>query len=1291
VSSVTNTAVSNPFPGLRPFLEEEEYLFFGRENQVDAMVDKLAATRFLAVVGTSGSGKSSLVNCGLRPALHGGLMARAGTTWRMAQFRPGSDPLREMARALAEDGVLFNDHRAGATRTEIIDTNLRISKRGLVDIVEQARLAESVNLLVIVDQFEELFRYRQLGADDERESDGMSQEANAFVNLLLEAAAQPECPIYVALTMRSDFLGDCAQFPGLAEAINAGQYLVPRMTRDERRAAIKRPVSVGGAEISPVLLTRLVNDVGDNPDQLSILQHALNRTWAYWKNEGGGEGSLDLAHYEAIGSMAHALDQHADKAYDELATERQQQICEKIFKAITDKATDRRGIRRPTPMGTLCALIDATATEVTEVIDVFRKPSRSFLMPQAGKALEADAFIDISHESLMRVWKKLGRWADEEARSAGIFRRLAETAVLHEKGQAGLWRDPDLQGALDWRDHSQPNETWAARYHPGFAAAMRFLEKSRVARETEQAERETRHQRELEAEQEKEKAEAQSRFARRMRWVAVIGIMLAVAASGFGYYAFDQKQVADEQKTAAEKEKAVADKERSIADKERTMAEKARLKAQINLVSANVERARSAADKGDSIGTLFSLLNAYDEAAVDDRRRGSALRLIGARAQRLGIPLHHERPVTSASFSSDGKRILTVSEDETARLWDVESRSEIIVSRASWQRISLADFGLGKSFKLTVSDDNNVRISGMTKSRCNNLSSMEGSKIARDRQRALTVGRDNTVRIRDGEKGKVITVLEVTSDKIISAAFSPDGKHVLVTTLPEGWCSKARPLGGTVRIWALDNRLPVTCPSFAQAISSPVFDPGGNLRNRLIRRPYFVAASPVGLDGKRNSPGLVSTRNWRWGEQTSGKDCLTGTALRLTDGSLPISSGGARTGKWPPVNDNTRVLARSPDGRRAVTWSKGREPMRLWDRNKKQPKILEDARGNSVAFSPDGKLVVIEDIYAHLWDAESGLRLSVGKYSFDEKNKEKPADYIEVRLLGASLDRTRILTEGFSEKWGKSHGAKWGARTGYAQFWAAKTGKHLRSFDVEQVSEAAFSPDGKRIVTAGGSPPDWPSFPPKVWDVATGKSIKLEGKAGHAQITVDTAYSPEGRRIATTSTDGTTRLWDPQTGLVTAISEISPGVWPNDVVFSPDGTLTLSSTRLWFARLSDAETGLTVDDFWTSSDWSEAIAFSQDGTRVAVQAGYEAENTPAQVWLLAPPACENSKWLRLSVEVRTGHAWDNKIGRTYALTYNELIEKKKLLDKDYKGKFCDARKWEDLSPEELAMLRGTVK
>jgi hypothetical protein len=600
---------TNPFPGLRPFHEGEEYLFFGRENQVDAMVDKLASTRFLAVVGTSGSGKSSLVNCGVRPALHGGFMARAGTGWRMAQFRPGSDPTRAMARALAKDGVLFRDYQPGGlTLAEIIDTTLRMSTLGLIDIYEQANMGEGMNLLVVVDQFEELFRYRQPGAGQQEDVTGVSETASAFVNLLLEAKAQTTYPIYIVLTMRSDFLGDCAQFPGLAEAINAGQYLVPRMTRDERRAAISGPVGVDGAEISPVLLTRLVNDVGDNPDQLSILQHALNRTWARWQNEGGGKGPLDLTHYEAIGTMAHALDQHAERAYAELGTPRQQQICEKLFKALTDKANDPRGVRRPTTLGALCALADATAAEVTAVVDVFRKPSRSFLMPPAGEVLEMETVIDISHESLMRVWQRLITWADEEAQSAQMYRRLADAAARHAVKKACLWRDPDLQLALEWRDKSQPNETWASRYAFGFNEACAFLRDSETAyavelekeKERQQAETE-RQARERELEQTKALAELQRQRAddqaaammrqRRLIWGLVVVVGLAVGAAGFGLEqasiakkfwteSYERAILAQEQEGLAQEKASIAKEwwwksyDQGIADHQRREAEK---------------------------------------------------------------------------------------------------------------------------------------------------------------------------------------------------------------------------------------------------------------------------------------------------------------------------------------------------------------------------------------------------------------------------------------------------------------------------------------------------------------------------------------------------------------------------------------------------------------------------------------------------------------------------------------------------------------------------------------------
>jgi uncharacterized RDD family membrane protein YckC len=484
------SAVHNPFPGLRPFRTDEEQLFFGRERQIDRMVDKLAVRRFLAVVGTSGSGKSSLVNCGLRPALHRGYMSRAGADWRMATCRPGHDPIGALAQALAAPEVLFTKPLSvGMTAEELVRGTLRMSGLGLVDIVHQARLPQGSNLLLVVDQFEELFRYQGRAATDATTGHGPGAEATAFVKLLLEAVNQTALPIYVVLTMRSDYLGDCAQFHGLPEVMNEGQYLVPRLNRDEIRAAITGPASLAQSPVSPVLLTRLLNDVGDNPDQLSILQHALNRTWAYWSNEGGGQGALDLAQYEAIGGMHSALDRHAEKAFGELAEpsaqavlSAHQRLAVRIFRTLTDKGTDARGIRRPTALRELCAITGASQTELETVMAVFRKASRSFLMPPVGEVLLPETRIDISHESLMRVWQRLDHWADEEAAAARQYRRLAESAELCSRNEAGLLSDRELDLALEWQHRAAPNAAWAAQYGGRFEAVDDFIRRSREVR-----------------------------------------------------------------------------------------------------------------------------------------------------------------------------------------------------------------------------------------------------------------------------------------------------------------------------------------------------------------------------------------------------------------------------------------------------------------------------------------------------------------------------------------------------------------------------------------------------------------------------------------------------------------------------------------------------------------------------------------------------------------------------------------------------------------------------------------
>lgn len=219
----------NPFPGLRPFNTDESLLFFGRDGLNDTLLEKLQATRFVAVVGTSGSGKSSLVRAGLLPALRGGFLTDAGSSWRVALFRPINNPIHNLSKSLLECNM-FPAHAPSepSERQRLIEKSLRRSSLGLIEAVRVAQMSPSENLLIVADQFEELYRFEP-GSEVERPE----EEASAFVKLLLEATRQTEIPIYVILTMRSDYLGESARFWGLPEAINAGQFLIPRMDDDD--------------------------------------------------------------------------------------------------------------------------------------------------------------------------------------------------------------------------------------------------------------------------------------------------------------------------------------------------------------------------------------------------------------------------------------------------------------------------------------------------------------------------------------------------------------------------------------------------------------------------------------------------------------------------------------------------------------------------------------------------------------------------------------------------------------------------------------------------------------------------------------------------------------------------------------------------------------------------------------------------------------------------------------------------------------------------------------------------
>ena len=490
-----------PFPGLRPFRASEAHFFFGREGLARDILDLLLnRSNFLAILGASGSGKSSLIRAGLIPDLHAGKLQKRCSNWRIVICRPGNSPIQNLAAALTRTKKLADSTLKESEQelNETIYNTLTASSYGLLEVLEKFNDIYEKTLIVI-DQFEELFRFY-----DKKPATKVANKR--FVNLLLTASGLPRSPVYVIITMRSEFLGDCAVFRNLPEAINKGQYMVPRLTPENIEDAIEGPLSVVGQKIERPLVNLLIHEVGDDMYQLPVLQHALMRTYNEAMSRPEGERKLSIDDYKKIGAMAKALSNHATSIYDRLKNgehgekglSRKQEIAKLIFQRLTDLSDGNKGGRNPTSLYTLHAIakeepLKATKTEVNEVIDAFRGENTSLLMPPIGTDLKDHLVIDISHESLMRNWdllkssKKKDGWMKEEAESGKRYLQLNERREDNHIGSDNLLND-----LLYWKETNCIGPVWAKRYYDSknpetdFKKNIDFLEaseKNRTERE----------------------------------------------------------------------------------------------------------------------------------------------------------------------------------------------------------------------------------------------------------------------------------------------------------------------------------------------------------------------------------------------------------------------------------------------------------------------------------------------------------------------------------------------------------------------------------------------------------------------------------------------------------------------------------------------------------------------------------------------------------------------------------------------------------------------------------------
>jgi len=593
IQTTAKEYIKNPYPGIRSFDTGEGSLFFGREQQTYELIKVLTKSHFIVITGASGSGKSSLVKAGLIPELK-----KISKNWSSIVFRPGNQPIGNMADALID---VF--HESGIENNALgsykdIEKIIKTDAIKLTDYFKKINFQN--NLLIYVDQFEEVFRYR----DDEYQTNS-KEDSEQFVNFLIGLSKQRIHPIYIVLSMRSDFLSDCTEFEALPQMINDGHYLIPKMTLEEKEEAVKGPAVLAGAKISEELSALLRQHIKQYDVGLPVLQHALMRTWDYWMINAEADQPVDVEHYMAIGTITDALSVHAEQIYGSLPSIELKKVTEKLFKSLTHLGEDNRGTRRPARLDEICKITGSHEEDVTAVIEEFRAEGNSFLMPLLPTRIKPTTVIDISHESIMRVWKRLVSWVSEETESAQLYLRLSKSAELYQEGKTGLLVNPDLQLALKWKQDNNPNETWAIRYDPAFERTMTYLEYSRKEYEKALAAKEERQKRNL------KRAKYIAIFMGAASLISisflVVALNLKIKAETSEKKALDSEKIAvevsktaEEQKKEAISHKKIAEQQQMIADEERRMAEEQKIYALEQKKEAVVQKGLALQSKGEA-------------------------------------------------------------------------------------------------------------------------------------------------------------------------------------------------------------------------------------------------------------------------------------------------------------------------------------------------------------------------------------------------------------------------------------------------------------------------------------------------------------------------------------------------------------------------------------------------------------------------------------------------------------------------------------------------------------------
>ena len=1150
--------IRNPFKGLEAFQQTDAHVFFGRENLIEKSLERLKEdrpVRFLAVVGASGSGKSSMVRAGVLPALRRGQLP-GSDQWRLMIFTPGTEPIESLSQRIAP---LVEDKDSDEIEN-LLQQSPQMFDALMKDVLADA--PDNARVLLIVDQFEEVFT---------RASD---VQARLFLDVLHHAVTVPNGRALVLITMRADFFDRLSHYPRLAELFEQeNMVIVTEMTAPQLLRSIQGPAEAVGLIYDQNLPQRILDDVRRQPGSLPLLQYALKEL--YQRREGA---RLTTNAYEEIGGVRRALAQHAEDSYSQLNAA-QQGVMRRIMLRLVEigdngEATRRRVNRhdldlRGVPSEAVQELVDELTSAESRLLIASRQITAS------EDAVRPETYIEVGHEALIREWDRLKGWIAENLETLRYGSELLQAAHVWETSnhdKAYLLTGNRLVRAEAWLINADATDL-----------QREFIQASTVENDRQLSLRQQQIEREL---------LLQRKATRRLQLFvgglvlslvgAIVLIGLAVRSQRQANEALEGEQIARETAVANEQlaianeqlalvneqqalslalsasaSRAMGDNELELAvllaivanqidnpppQSQRTLAEVAYSPSTRHLLRVNSADIHDAAFNPGANQALYAVES--DLFLIDTTTGLQVLKFDAAHS------LSHTETINALAFHPDGKHVITGGEDGKLIMWDVKSgqptqqfgnaegaintvafspdgeffasggqdRIVTVWHIASGERqyalsghegaINAIDFSADNTRIVSGSDDDTVKVWSRSGAfiRTLSLHDADVTTVAfnpLDDDEVISGSDDNTIIQWEVSTGDVTNFFAVHDGNVNRVAYMPDGESFVSASDDRDLIWWDADNGQLLAVFSEHNLsvLDVAFSADSQFMLSTSAD--GTVR-LWDMRDVEIIQQYTGHESGRLSVGVYSD---------DGRLVLSGShdmTLRLWDRDT-----GLTIQQFIGHDDRVTGVAMNADGTTALSGSTDQSVI-LW--NIATGEIIQRMIGhespiNAVAYLPDGQHAVSAAANGGLilWDLSTGTEITrygpavaKGDVGHGDEVYAVAVNPDGTRMLSASADKTLIL-------------------------WDIETGAVIRSYKGhnDEVESVAFNHDGTRAVSGADN------GSVIIWDVTDdtdvfGGVIRL--MTGHDRAVHGVTFSPDGSRVVSGSEDRTLRLWDVETG-----------------------------------------------------------------------------------------------------------------------------------------------------------------